>query len=99
MEPIDYPEIVLLTIEEFRQDPLCPHLLLDPDWVTTALFNYQNTDYQPLNETHQDCIWGAENIKPRSEWNITPEQAKSASERQRQKWLKEREERKKQWGR
>ena len=99
MEPIDYPEIVLLVIEEFKLDPLCPHLLINPDWVTTALFNYQNTDYQPMNETHQDCIWGAEAIRPRSEWNITSEQAQQAGDRLRQKRLKERKERNKQWGR
>ncbi|MFM6196368.1 MAG: hypothetical protein ACKPEN_17725 [Planktothrix sp.] len=83
-----YPEITLLLIEQAKAT-FCPDpCLLDPDWVTTALFYYQTHPQEnPLSETKQDCVWGAEQIKPRSQWNILSEQAQQASERMRQKWL------------
>lgn len=89
----NYPEIVLLLIEKakltFEPNPV----MLDPDWVTNTLFTYQQMpDYSPMSETHQDCVWGAESIKPRSEWNITKEQNDISAKRWKEKWMAERKE-------
>jgi hypothetical protein len=43
-----------------------------------------------MSETHQDCVWGAESIKPRSEWNITKEQNEISVKRWKEKWIAER---------
>lgn len=88
---VNYPKITLLFIEKaketFRPDPV----LLDPDWVTAKLFHYQcNPQLNPMNKTSQNCVWGAEEILPRSQWNILSEQAQDSSERLRQKWLENR---------
>lgn len=59
-----YPEITLLLIEQAKAT-FCPDpCLLDPDWVTTALFYYQTHPQEnPLSETKQDCVWGGRTNK------------------------------------
>jgi hypothetical protein len=47
-------------------------------------------EYSPMSEIHQDCVWGAESIKPRSEWNITKEQNEISAKRWKEKWMAER---------
>jgi len=88
----NYPEIVLLLIEQAKSTFKPKDVMLDPDWVTTKLYTYQNTlpEYQPKSETDQDCVWGAESIKPRSEWNITKEQNDISAKRWKEKWMAER---------
>lgn len=88
----DYPEIVSLLIEQAKSTfKPKKDVMLDPDWVTNTLFTYQQMpEYSPMSETHQDCVWGAESIKPRSEWNITKEQNEISAKRWKEKWMAER---------
>ena len=87
----NYPEIVILFIEKEKLTKP-ESLILDPDWVTDILFTYQSISPEliPISETHQKCLQVAENIKPRSEWNITQKQKDMAGERYKEKWMTER---------
>lgn len=94
---MEYPKITLLLIEQAKTTFKPSPFLLDPDWVTSCLFEYQcNPQLKPLNETTQDCVWGAEEILPRSQWNILSEQAQDSNERLRQKWLENRKQKRNQ---
>ena len=99
MEQITYPEITLLVVEESKSILGSRSYMFDPDVITSTLFKHQDPTTLLYTSVDHDLVLIAEEIKPRSEWNITQEQAQEARDRLRQKRLKGREERKKQWGR
>jgi hypothetical protein len=76
---MQYPEISLLVQQAQLQTFKPSAYAIDLDYITVELYQYQNHDRSPKNETTQDIIWCAEDIKPRSQWNISEETSKVCS--------------------
>ena len=68
---MQYPEISLLVQQAQLQTFNPSRYAIDLDYITVELYQYQNHDRSPKNETSQDIIWCAKKLKPRSQWNIS----------------------------
>ena len=70
---MNYPRISLL-VQAANQSAFGSNkYMLDLDFITVDLYNYQNRFDSPKNETSQDIVWTGDRIMPRNQWAISEE--------------------------